>query len=511
VSSRGLSQADLDLIEFCTCTDEHVAAAWSKWLGGLPSAVADANATLPRHWLDLLPLLALRQRQHRLAGPDWLLSRLRTAAVLEERRLPAVRRTTAEILAVPAIASANPVVIGGLGIGETAYPDAASRHTGILSLMLATGTDLPHLAKQLEGLGYHPRHVGRRARYWPLLAWARIWLTHPSGFQVYVFAAPQWRRRARLAHAGLLSRARRISCAEGLVFLAPCAADALALLDLGIGREHSPMTLLPAVDAVLLRRTLGRGDEAEPTIDDRRWPTAAAEFQRRPIVRFSLPDWLRAVTDPARRDAERLMKERPHELYQAGGRTSLDRYPHLFAALRDSLYGVTVPDILSYGCSTGEEIVSLRNYIPHGRFAGIDINPTCIRKAKLRVADSGVRLWAAASIGETDAGEFDAIACLSVLHRNEILKNWPADPTPYLSFEHFERAVLDLDRHLRPGGVLLLFHSSFRFVDTSVAPNYKPLLVVGPHDPVLSQRYDRQNQPILEPPAERYALYRKER
>jgi hypothetical protein len=63
--------------------------------------------------------------------------------------------------------------------------------------------------------------------------------------------------------------------------------------------------------------------------------------------------------------------------------------------------------------------------------------------------------------------------------------------------------------HLRPGGVLLLYHSSFRFVDTLVAPGYTPLLVDAPLDASLSQRCDRKNQPILEPRAERYALYRK--
>jgi hypothetical protein len=245
-----------------------MADAWAEWLTHLPAEVADADTLFPRHWLDLLPLVALHQRQHRLAGPDWLLSRLRTAALLEERRLPAVRRTTAEILAAPAIASASPLVIGGLGIGETAYPDPASRHTGILSLMLATGTNLPRLAQELEGLGYDLRHVGRRAHYWPFLAWARIWLMHPSGFQLYLFAAPWWRWRSPLVHGRLLSRARRVSRPDGLVFLTPSAADALALLESGIGREHSATTLLPAVDTAMLRRTLYRDGGVDMTAYD---------------------------------------------------------------------------------------------------------------------------------------------------------------------------------------------------------------------------------------------------
>jgi hypothetical protein len=269
MTSPRRSSADLDLVQVCTCADGDLPAAWSSWLDRLPPAAANADAISPRHWLDLLPLLALRQRQHGLVGPDWLISRLRTAAVLEERRLPAVRRTTAEILAVPAIECGSPLVTGGLAIGETVYPDPASRHTGILSLMLTTGTSLPRLARELEILGYHPRHTGRRARYWPFLAWARVWLTHPSGFQVYLFAAPPWRRRSRLAHAALMSRAQRIRCPDGLAFLAPAPNDALALIERGIGREHSPVTLLPAVDAALLRRSITDGRTPRPRMGEK--------------------------------------------------------------------------------------------------------------------------------------------------------------------------------------------------------------------------------------------------
>jgi SAM-dependent methyltransferase len=237
---------------------------------------------------------------------------------------------------------------------------------------------------------------------------------------------------------------------------------------------------------------------------------AKASVEQLSAAKGTLGGWLRALVDPARRDEVRLMKNRSPELYQAGGRTSLDRYPHLFAALRDSLDDVAMPDILSFGCSTGEEIVSLKAYISRGRFAGIDINPSRIRRARRRIRDPRVRLWAAASIAETDGGEFDAITCLSVLHRREMVKNWPIDPTPYMTFEAFERAVLDLDRHLRPGGMLLLYHSSFRFVETRVAPRYTPLLVVAPLDHTLAQRYDRNSLPILEPLDERYALWRKD-
>lgn len=209
---------------------------------------------------------------------------------------------------------------------------------------------------------------------------------------------------------------------------------------------------------------------------------------------------------------QRLLRERHPRLYQSGGRTELNRYPQLFTALRDALADIPAPEILSFGCSTGEEILSLRTYIPAARLAGIDLNPHRIATARRRIADSGVRLWAAGSVGETGAGQFDAITCLSVLHRRETVHNWPADPTPHMSFATFEAATLDLDAHVRPGGILLLDHLSFRFSDTSVAANYTPVRVTGAHTEGRPlKRYDRNNQPILVPTSEHASLWRKNR
>lgn len=218
--------------------------------------------------------------------------------------------------------------------------------------------------------------------------------------------------------------------------------------------------------------------------------------------------WVSRLLPSERQVRSLIWRDRPHELYQPGGRTALDRYPELFAALRDSLADRPQPRILSYGCSTGEELVTLRSYIPGAKLAGIDINSHRLKQARRRLRDRSAQFWVAASIGETNAGTFDAITCLSVLHRPETLHNWPADPTPYMSFATFERAVVDLDRHLRPGGVLAIDFMSFRFADTIVADRYTALgerVMEG----ASTELYDRNNRPILMPPSERVSLWRK--
>jgi len=220
--------------------------------------------------------------------------------------------------------------------------------------------------------------------------------------------------------------------------------------------------------------------------------------------------WLVTIGKPALRDELRLLRARHPRLYQTGGGTSLDRYPRLFGALRDALSDVPAPEILSFGCSTGEELISLRSYIPGSRLAGIDLNGYRLKTARRRVADPSVRLWQAASIDETGAGAFDAITCLSVLHRRQTVHNWPADPTPYMTFATFEAAIVDLDAHLRPGGILLLDHMSFRFSDTSVASRYKPIRAgAASAEGAPLKRYDRNNQPILVPSGEQASVWRK--
>lgn len=236
--------------------------------------------------------------------------------------------------------------------------------------------------------------------------------------------------------------------------------------------------------------------------------TVRALAKRVPGVQ-PLAGLLRMATDSALREERRLVRDRADDLFQQGGRSAIDRYPDLFAALRDQLHDHPAPHILSFGCSTGEELQTLRHYLPKARLSGLDINRARLRRARRGLADPGVSLVAAHSIEAAGGGNFDAIVCLSVLHRRELVHDWPADPTPHLSFAQFERAVLDFDRHLATRGLLLLYHTVFRFLETSVAPRYEPLFLVDPLSLEPSRRYDRNDRRVLEPREERFALFRK--
>jgi len=103
--------------------------------------------------------------------------------------------------------------------------------------------------------------------------------------------------------------------------------------------------------------------------------------------------WMLTHLNSEIRAEQRLLRDRHPKLYQSGGRTGLNRYPQLFTALREALVDAPAPQILSFGCSTGEEILSLRTYIPAARLFGIDLNPQRIATARRRIADPSVRLW----------------------------------------------------------------------------------------------------------------------
>jgi tRNA G46 methylase TrmB len=71
--------------------------------------------------------------------------------------------------------------------------------------------------------------------------------------------------------------------------------------------------------------------------------------------------------------------------------TAPDRYPEIFAAA-----AAAAPDarrILSFGCSTGEECVSLAQYFPKAEIVGAEINVLSLLKAMKKRSDRTFRLF----------------------------------------------------------------------------------------------------------------------
>ncbi|MGE0742042.1 MAG: class I SAM-dependent methyltransferase [Hyphomonadaceae bacterium] len=172
------------------------------------------------------------------------------------------------------------------------------------------------------------------------------------------------------------------------------------------------------------------------------------------------------VADAAGRD------ETPIQLRHS---TKADRYPQTFAAARalvaDDGHGLRV---LSFGCSDGTECLSLAELYFNGaddRIMGVDVKADAIAMARRVHAHPRISYALSGDVTYTKADRFDAIFAMSVLcvwpepqDESRIAQSFP--------FSDFEQVCASLDRKLKVGGVLVIYNSTYRFTDSSVAHRY---------------------------------------
>lgn len=162
-------------------------------------------------------------------------------------------------------------------------------------------------------------------------------------------------------------------------------------------------------------------------------------------------------------------------LFQPFGTTWPNRYPRIFAELRDRLGQAASVRLLSFGCSTGEEVASLRAHFPNAFIKGVDISPEriAICRGRLLDAEAGrTQFEIGVSVRGEDAAVYDAVLAMAVFRHGQ-LGDYAVTENRLLDFDRFERAVTDLARTVRPGGYFVLRHSNFRFTDTAVAAEFE--------------------------------------
>jgi len=183
--------------------------------------------------------------------------------------------------------------------------------------------------------------------------------------------------------------------------------------------------------------------------------------------------------------------------FQPYNHTLPNRYPWLFQFARMCLGNKQGLRILSFGCSRGEEVFSLRSYFPDAAIKGIDIDPRniayCLARAR-RGESAGVTFAAAATTEAEREESYDAIVCLAVLCHGDLTATGARHCDPLLRFEDFERMVADFARCLKPGGLLLLHATNFRFCDTSTSRNFDPVLEADPGQLAPDALFDRDNK-----------------
>ena len=185
--------------------------------------------------------------------------------------------------------------------------------------------------------------------------------------------------------------------------------------------------------------------------------------------------------------------------FQPYPHTLPDRYPWLFDVARAALEGTPAPRLLSFGCSRGDEVFSLRRYLPGATIKGLDIDPANIGACAARSRLEGDERMSFAVGSDTlaePAAHYDAIFCLAVLCHGDLTVTGARRSDPLMRFADFERTVADFSRCLKPGGLLFLHTSNFRFGDTPTAATFETVLEARPEQMAPDVLYGPDNRLI---------------
>jgi hypothetical protein len=180
-------------------------------------------------------------------------------------------------------------------------------------------------------------------------------------------------------------------------------------------------------------------------------------------------------------------------IMQTASTTFMDRHPDIFDFLKLQ-FGDQQIRLLSFGCSTGEECFSLRNYLPNAKITGVDINPNSILTAKKNsLVDGNMEFVCLSPNALHQLGQFDVILALSVLCKNPEAQELN-DISSIYPFHRYNTIVSLLDSQLNKNGYLIIRSSNFRLKDSSVFSNYSVVNFEKRRDPKDFPKFDSNNK-----------------
>jgi trans-aconitate methyltransferase len=142
---------------------------------------------------------------------------------------------------------------------------------------------------------------------------------------------------------------------------------------------------------------------------------------------------------------------------------------------KNLLETIKEPHIMSFGCSTGEEVNSIRSYVSNAHLYGVDINNYCLRIARKKFKHKNNIFTHPNSLIYKGINQLDAVFCLAIFqdsrnrHDAQILRS-----KQYL-FNQFQSQLINLDSKLKIGGILFIDHCDFNFLETTTSLKYKIL------------------------------------
>lgn len=207
-------------------------------------------------------------------------------------------------------------------------------------------------------------------------------------------------------------------------------------------------------------------------------------------------DWLRrragrlraVVVDPRARSEALTRLRFGSRVHQDLSVSFPDRYPRLFLAAQALIADRPEPRILSYGCATGEEVISLRSYFPDAMLVGAEINPALLRICR-KLPHDPQRVFIESQRDTIAAhGAYDAIFAMAVFTRrpNEVDERGMRDISGHYPFALFAADLRFLADQVAPGGLLIVEHAQYLAEDAlrglpfSAVPGLGNWLAKGP-------------------------------
>jgi len=187
----------------------------------------------------------------------------------------------------------------------------------------------------------------------------------------------------------------------------------------------------------------------------------------------------------------------PQRLHQTTAVTKLNRYPAIFSACQKYFHGREELKILSFGCSTGEEVLTLRKYFPTAIIVGAEINRSLLSTCRRLSVDERIVFIYSDPEEIRRHAPFDAVFCMAVLQRTPhcVADQGLTSLKDLYPFEKFDQQISELDRLLEPGGLLIVHHTQYLVRDATVADNYEPL-ASSPQTRTPELKFDRNSRRI---------------
>jgi hypothetical protein len=217
------SSDDAALLELLLGNGPRARAGWQRWIEAVGDPIAAWRATgSPARRHSVLFHEAIGR--HDVPIDDELVTQVRFSVTRERARQRIVDEVVAE--AVAALAATRVVVVGGIALSHTAYPEPAARHAHDLDLLALPG-DHAAGASILRGLG------------WTLAD--DVWM-HPTGLPASLHGSVLDRLGSR-GVAGLVERAgEAVVAGERALVLDPADALVRALARAGTPAAHRSST-----------------------------------------------------------------------------------------------------------------------------------------------------------------------------------------------------------------------------------------------------------------------------